>query len=75
MERLGPKWTYGLNMTNVDQIGLKWIEYDQCGPNGPNRTKVDQRGQNGLIKTNVDQIGLLNIYHFYCTFRGHISNL
>ena len=24
--------------------------------------------------TEVDQIGLLNIYHFYCLFRAHISN-
>ena len=56
---------------------MEWTEYDQCGwyrtevdrigpmwMNGPNRTKVDQRGQNKLIRTEVDQIGLLNIYHF-----------
>ena len=41
---------------------------------GPNKTKMDQRGENGLNKTNLDRMRLLNIYHFYCIFRAHISN-
>ena len=32
----------GLNITNVNRIGLKRIEYDQFGPIGPNTTNVDQ---------------------------------
>ena len=46
MNRIGPMWTKqnesGLNITNVNRIGLKRIEYDQFRPVGPNRTNVDQ---------------------------------
>ena len=38
-------------------------------------TKLDRRRQNGPNRTNVNQIRLLNIYHFYCIFRAHISNV
>jgi len=59
MDRSGHKWT-------------KWNEVDRMDKIEPKWTKV---GQNGPIRTKVDQIRLLSIYHFYCIFRAHISNL
>ena len=37
----------------MDQIGLKWTECDQTGPN---RTEVDILEQNGPNRTEVDRM-------------------
>ena len=62
MDRLGPKWTYGLNR-------------NKQGHSGPNRTNVDQTKPMWIEEDKMDLIRFLNIYHFYCIFRAHISNL
>ena len=61
MNGIGPIWTEqnqsGLNMTNVNRIGLKRKEQDQFGPIGPNRTNVDQVEPKWTEEEKMDLIG------------------